>query len=113
MPRRKVRFYCSFCRRDDRQVEKLIGGPGVYICDACVAACNVILEGGKPPDFAGFHTLDEDALLATLRPSLTIVEQVREVLQQHVDLLRGRGVSWERIGLALGTSRQAAWERFS
>jgi AhpD family alkylhydroperoxidase len=34
------------------------------------------------------------------------------VLQGHVDELRKRGVSWEKIGQALGVSRQAAWERF-
>jgi ATP-dependent Clp protease ATP-binding subunit ClpX len=38
---------------------------------------------------------------------------VRDVLQEHVDILRRRGVSWERIGEAMGVSRQAAWERFS
>ena len=37
MPRRKQPLYCSFCRRDDSVVQKLIAGPGIYICDACVA----------------------------------------------------------------------------
>jgi ATP-dependent Clp protease ATP-binding subunit ClpX len=41
------------------------------------------------------------------------VETVREVLQEQVDLLRARGVSWGAIGDAMGISRQAAWERFS
>jgi biotin operon repressor len=35
------------------------------------------------------------------------------VLQSQVETLRRRGVSWDAIGRALGTSRQAAWERFS
>ena len=34
--KRKTTLYCSFCRKDEHAVEKLIGGPGVYICDACV-----------------------------------------------------------------------------
>ncbi len=35
---------CSFCRRDEGQVGKLIAGPGVYICDECVEFCNEILD---------------------------------------------------------------------
>ena len=35
---------CSFCKRDERQTEKLIAGPGVYICDECIELCNEILE---------------------------------------------------------------------
>jgi ATP-dependent protease Clp ATPase subunit len=35
---------CSFCAKSKRQVEKLIAGPNVYICDECVELCNEILE---------------------------------------------------------------------
>lgn len=35
---------CSFCGKTQRQVKKLIAGPGVYICDECVDLCNEILE---------------------------------------------------------------------
>ena len=35
---------CSFCQRDESQTEKLIAGPGVYICDECIELCNEILE---------------------------------------------------------------------
>ena len=35
---------CSFCAKSKRQVEKLIAGPNVYICDECVDLCNEILE---------------------------------------------------------------------
>jgi len=113
MPRHKPPLYCSFCRRDDSVVEKLIAGPGIYICDACVARCNDILAGASRTDFPGWESLSDDALLATLRPSSAAVETVRSVLGEHIDLLRRRGVSWGRIGEALGISRQAAWERFS
>ncbi len=36
---------CTFCKKDQHTVKKLIAGPGVYICDECVALCNRILEG--------------------------------------------------------------------
>lgn len=35
---------CSFCGKTQEQVRKLIGGPGVYICDECVELCNDIIE---------------------------------------------------------------------
>ena len=31
---------CSFCGKSQKQVKKLIAGPGVYICDECVDLCN-------------------------------------------------------------------------
>jgi ClpX C4-type zinc finger len=37
---------CSFCGKSQRQVEKLLAGPGVYICDECVDACNEIIVPG-------------------------------------------------------------------
>ncbi|MBO5897182.1 MAG: ATP-dependent Clp protease ATP-binding subunit ClpX [Clostridia bacterium] len=40
---KKVR--CSFCGKTQDQVERLISGPGVYICDACVELCMDIVEG--------------------------------------------------------------------
>ena len=36
---------CSFCGRDRSQVGKMISGPGVYICDACVGLCLEVLAG--------------------------------------------------------------------
>lgn len=35
---------CSFCGKSKRQVDKLVAGPNVYICDECVELCNEILE---------------------------------------------------------------------
>jgi len=44
---------CSFCGRGPEQVEKLITGPDVHICNECVALCNDILreEEDREPDF--------------------------------------------------------------
>ena len=47
---------CSFCAKWQRQVETLIAGPGVYICDQCVAACNDILD----EDRSDSHSLAAD-----------------------------------------------------
>ena len=41
--RGKVDPACSFCGKSQKQVKKLIGGPGVYICDECIDLCNEVL----------------------------------------------------------------------
>jgi predicted transcriptional regulator len=42
-----------------------------------------------------------------------VVAQVDAAIHDHAAVLRERGISWTRIGEALGVSKQAAWERFS
>ncbi len=44
MSRYDSHLRCSFCGKSQDQVQKLIAGPGVYICDECVELCNEILE---------------------------------------------------------------------
>lgn len=111
--RRRSRLYCSFCRKADREVAKLIAGPAVHICDACVRLCNRILDDKPTPGFAGWESLRDEQLLAALAPSMAAVDAAHEVLHRQVDILRRRETSWSKIGAALGISRQAAWERFS
>jgi ATP-dependent Clp protease ATP-binding subunit ClpX len=38
----------SFCGKSHKQVEQLIAGPGIYICNECVGVCNEILANGPP-----------------------------------------------------------------
>ena len=40
-------FHCSFCKKTQRQVRKLIAGPKVYICDECVDICLTILSDDR------------------------------------------------------------------
>jgi ATP-dependent Clp protease ATP-binding subunit ClpX len=40
---------CSFCGKSQRQVKKLIAGPGVYICDECIDLCNEIIDEELTP----------------------------------------------------------------
>jgi ClpX C4-type zinc finger protein len=109
---RRRRLRCSFCGRPDTAVAKLLGGPKTHICDACIGACNRILEA-TPASFSGWHAMSDEELLSSLQPALATVEATRQVLQTQIDTLRARGVSWSAIGAAIGVSRQAAWERFS
>jgi ATP-dependent Clp protease ATP-binding subunit ClpX len=49
---------CSFCGKSQRQVKKLIAGPGVYICDECIDLCNEIID----EELATAPTFDVDSL---------------------------------------------------
>lgn len=44
LPNGALLLYCSFCERDQTEVEILITGPSVFICNHCVDLCNSIIE---------------------------------------------------------------------
>ncbi len=48
---------CSFCGKSQKQVAKLIAGPGVYICDECIDLCNEIIDE-EVPDSADIAVAD-------------------------------------------------------
>jgi ClpX C4-type zinc finger len=112
----KKTSYCSFCFKSQHQVETLISGPaGVFICSECVDLCNEYITrrprtASKSPSP---EELPTERLLERLHPIEETVQGKGNQLQQVVDILRSREVSWAQIGAALGISRQSAWERFS
>jgi ATP-dependent protease Clp ATPase subunit len=54
---------CSFCGRTQRQVKKLIAGPGVYICDRCADTAQTVLDSAAEPGSAVefMHKVSDDA----------------------------------------------------
>jgi hypothetical protein len=106
-------LHCSFCEKKRHEVAKIIAGPGVRICDACIALCNRVLTGKPTAAFAGWGSLTDEEFLATLPAAAAAVDSAEEQLREHVSMIRRRGISWERIAAELGVTRQAAWERFS
>jgi len=48
-------LHCSFCGKSQHDVAKLIAGPRVFICDACVNICVEILHDGGPAPVASAH----------------------------------------------------------
>jgi hypothetical protein len=109
---------CSFCGKSQKAVKKLIAGPGVYICEECVALCNGILTENATTNSdavvgPGLEEMGTDALVKNLTGASTVTRSIDRRFKATVDELRKRGLSWSKIGDALGTSRQAAWERFS
>ena len=109
-------FHCSFCLKRSDVVAKLIAGPGgIFICDECVGLCDEIIAGRELPKgkLRGIADVATETLLARLKPIELTLQGMGNQLQTVVEELRGREVSWARIGEALGVSRQSAWERFS
>ncbi len=96
----------------------MVAGAGVFICDQCVSLCAEIIAS-KPAqsDLQSFASWDErlsdDDLLGLLPQMVTAGEQVDRRLALTVTRARERGITWTRIGGALGMTRQSAWERFS
>lgn len=107
---------CSFCAREEREVAKIIAGPGIYICDACVAKCNSILEQEENhdrPQLPAWESMTDQELLDHLPRVAAVGEQVEANLRQWVLRARERRLPWALIGSALSMTRQSAWGRFS
>ena len=108
-------LHCSFCGKSQVEVTKLIAGPTVFICNECVEMCNDVIAGRAIDDKGYKKPLERstDQLLSLMGSVNYAAGASRDFLQQIVDTLRGREVSWADIGERLGVSRQSAWERFS
>lgn len=122
---------CSFCGKSQHSVSKLIAGPAVFICNECVALCVEILDeemnigevidraarsraaSSEPAQINDPDGLSDDDLLAEVVRIHRSHDKVDRTVSEVVQKLRTRGVSWSRIGEALGMTKQSAWERFS
>ena len=108
--------FCSFCLKSQDDVAKMVAGPAnIFICDECVGLC-VEYMAGRTPDRSGHvppESLPTQRLLAQLKPVDESLQGKGSQLRWLVSTLRAREVSWAAIGVALGVSRQSAWERFS
>lgn len=116
MPTQKSELRCTFCGKLHTEVNKLVAGPGVYICDECVTLCvQVIGEAtdAAPPSLPEWATLTDDELLQRIPLIASSAANIEAGLRDRIRELRDRGVSWARIGAALGMTRQSAWERFA
>jgi ClpX C4-type zinc finger protein len=116
MPTKTSEMRCSFCGKPHTEVAKLVAGPGVYICDGCVNLCVDVLSEAthaEPPSLPEWAALSDDELLQRIPLISSSAANIEAGLRDRVHELRERGVSWARIGSALGMTRQSAWERFS
>ena len=107
---------CSFCLKPQTEVRRLVAGPGVFICDGCVALCAQLMDGPPTPapQLAVWdQTVTLDEALASLPRIAAAGAQAEQHLVMWVRKARALGATWARIGEALGMTRQSAWERFS
>ena len=77
---------CSFCGKSQRQVKKLIAGPGVYICDECIDLCNEIIdeELTTPPNFDLAHLPKPREIYEVLNEYVVGQEQAKRTLSVAV-----------------------------
>lgn len=86
----KEKTTCTFCGRTEEEVEKLISGPNVFICDNCIRLCNSILE--KKPD--------ENSPVATPPPEVKLLKPME--IKQHLDeFIVGQDVAKRTISVAV------------
>ncbi|WP_066371770.1 helix-turn-helix domain-containing protein [Herbidospora mongoliensis] len=116
-----VRIRCSFCGKPENEVERIVAGPGVYICDQCVSLAATVIEqsaatGEDSPDkpkLPIWNSLSDEEMLSHIPRVAAHIDATETDLTAWVRELRRRGVTWAKLGEALGITRQSAWERFS
>ena len=69
---------CSFCGKSQDAVERIIAGPGVFICDECIKVCSNILEDDVVGDSEFKYTLNKD------EKHLPSPEEIKKVLDSYV-----------------------------
>ena len=111
---------CSFCGKSQKQVKKLIAGPGVYICDECIDLCNEIIEeelseavespvGGELPkpreiyDFLDQYVIGQDPAKKAL--SVAVYNHYKRVQAEAREKLR-EDVAVSYTHLTLPTNRE-------
>jgi len=77
---------CSFCGKTQKQVKKLIAGPGVYICDECIDLCNEIIdeELSEPTDLSMGELPRPKEIFAFLDDYIVGQDQAKKILSVAV-----------------------------
>lgn len=111
------RHFCSFCGlQGSDQERRLLGGLGAFICQQCARRADETLNDDATwaaNQRAPWHDMSDEELLQVLPRITASGAQHDDFLHDWVDMIRERAVSWHQIGMALGVSRQAAWQRFT
>ncbi|CAM4087421.1 ATP-dependent Clp protease ATP-binding subunit ClpX [Mycobacterium basiliense] len=112
-----AQIWCSFCGKSNTEVDQLVAGPGVQICNDCVGIADAIMRKyrGKTRELRlpMWGSMTDQQMLSHIPRIAVVSKQVETDLRSWVQELRRREVTWSRIGEALGMTRQSAWERFS
>ena len=110
---------CSFCHKPNTEVRNLVAGPGVYICNECVelSAAIVAEVASLPPAEsarlrAQYAGQSAEEILGMLPGVARSAARIEAELAHWVSRLRELGIGWPQIAGALGTSADAAQQRF-
>jgi hypothetical protein len=114
---RAVIATCSFCGKDNTVLEKLIAGPGVYICNECVGLCNDILTTTASAEEAesvraAFESRPASDILDVLPAVARNADSVEADLRRLVGRLVSQGTSWQDVAARLGLQPEVARTRF-
>jgi hypothetical protein len=110
---------CSFCGKPDTQVQRLVAGPGVYICNECIELSAAIVEdaAGTTPEESSrrrsqFYDRSTEDILAMLPALVRSADRVEAELAGWIRRLNERGAEWQTIAAAAGMNVGAARQRF-
>lgn len=78
MAKNDKNIICSFCGKSQSGVEKIIAGPGVFICNECIKVCNSIIEGEVYDDTEITYTLNDE------KQKLPSPAEIKEILDSYV-----------------------------
>jgi ATP-dependent protease Clp ATPase subunit len=116
----RLLHHCSFCAKVETDVRVLIAGVDVFICDECVQVCQEIIAQragtptvGETPNPVSPDKMPTENLLKILVGYNGAFKKTNAAMQDIVDILRARDVTWATVGQTLAVSRQAAWKRFA
>jgi ClpX C4-type zinc finger len=118
-PAEDVIANCSFCGKPNTTVDRLVAGPGVYICNECVELSAAIVKDAarttaeessrQRSQYRHRSTAD---ILAMLPALVRGAGRVEAELAGWIDRLRERGTDWQTIAGAAGMSVDTARRRF-
>ncbi len=110
---------CSFCGKPDATVQRLVAGPGVYICNECVElSAAIVADAARTTSEESsrrrsqYYERSTKDILAMLPAFIRSAERVESELTGWVNRLRERGADSKTIAGAAGMSIDAARQRF-
>jgi len=110
---------CSFCGKPDSAVQRLVAGPGVYICNECVElSASIIADAAHTTAEevsrrrSQYYDRSAEDILAMLPALVRSADRVEVELAAWVGRLRDRGTDWQTIADAAGVSIEGARQRF-